>query len=40
MEVGVTVGAGHAHVEALRQLGLKPVPGVRLTLTTREAAKP
>lgn len=36
----VLVGAGHAHVEVLRAFGLRPIPGVRLTLITREAATP
>lgn len=30
----VLAGAGHAHVEVLRRLGARPVPGVRLTLVT------
>ena len=34
------VGAGHAHVEVLRAFGLAPVPGLRLTLITREVATP
>ena len=34
------VGAGHAHVEVLRRFGKRPLPGVRLTLLTREAATP
>ncbi|GJD50485.1 hypothetical protein OPKNFCMD_3227 [Methylobacterium crusticola] len=36
----VLVGAGHAHVEVLRRFGLRPVPGVRLTLVTRARHTP
>ncbi len=34
------VGAGHAHVEVLRAFGRRPVPGMRLTVLTREARSP
>lgn len=34
------VGAGHAHVAVLRRFGLRPPPGVRLALLTREADTP
>jgi selenide, water dikinase len=30
------VGAGHAHLEVLRRLARQPLPGVRVTLITRE----
>jgi selenide,water dikinase len=36
----VLVGAGHAHVAVLRSFGMKPIPGVRLTLVTREVDTP
>lgn len=36
----VLVGAGHAHVAVLRRFGMQPVPGVRLTLVTREVDTP
>ncbi len=36
----VLLGAGHAHLEVLRQVAMRPIPGVRLTLIAREANTP
>lgn len=32
----VLLGGGHAHVEVLRSLGMQAMPGVRLTLITKD----
>ncbi|MGB5324771.1 MAG: selenide, water dikinase SelD [Pseudomonadales bacterium] len=36
----VLVGGGHAHVEVIRQFGMQPWPGVRLTVISRDTLTP
>ncbi len=36
----VLVGGGHAHVHILKMFGMNPIPGVQITLISKDAYTP
>ena len=36
----VLIGGGHANIHVIKMLGMRPIPGVRVTLITKDLEMP